>query len=156
VPDLHRSRALLAAAAVAIAFGLLTIVSGARALFGGADMGDVVPFILWFNFLAGFAYVVAGIGLWRGTSWGWWMSLGIAGATALVLLAFLAHVLLGNPYELRTLGAMVLRLGVWTMITATAQRAVLSDECELVSVIRGAGGLRPSRADATRRERRHD
>jgi hypothetical protein len=34
---------------------------------------------------------------------------------------------MGNPYELRTLGAMVLRLGVWTMITATAHRAVLSD-----------------------------
>jgi hypothetical protein len=127
VPDLHRSRALLAAAAVAIAFGLLTIVSGARALFGGAEMGDVVPFVLWFNFLAGFAYVVAGVYLWCGVTWGWWLAIGIAGATALVLLAFLAHVLLGNPYELRTLGAMLLRLGVWTMITATAHRAVLSD-----------------------------
>ncbi len=123
MPDLNRSRALLAAAAVATAFGLLTIVSGARALFGGAEMGAVVPFVLWFNFLAGFAYVAAGVGLWRGTSWGWWLSAGIAGATALVFLAFLAHVLLGNPYELRTLGALVLRLGVWSAIAATARRA---------------------------------
>ena len=123
MPDLKRSRALLVAAAVAIAFGLLTIVSGAGALFGVAEMGDVVPFVLWFNFLAGFAYVAAGIGLWRGTSWGWWLSVGIAVATALVFLAFLAHVLLGNAYEMRTLGALVLRLGVWTVIAATARRA---------------------------------
>ena len=44
-------------AVVAIVFGLATVISGGRALFGGADMGAVVPFVLWFNFLAGFAYV---------------------------------------------------------------------------------------------------
>ena len=123
MPDLNRSRALLAAAAVAIAFGLLTIASGAGALFGVAEMGDVVPFVLWFNFLAGFAYVAAGVGLWRAANWGLWLSVAIAGATALVFLAFLAHVLQGNAYEMRTLGALVLRLGVWTMIAATAHLA---------------------------------
>ena len=123
MPDLNRSRALLVGAGVAIAFGLLTILSGAGALFGVADMGDVVPFVLWFNFFAGFAYVAAGVGLWRGANWGRWLSLGIAGATALLFLAFLAHVLLGNAYEPRTLGALVLRLGVWTGIAATAHRA---------------------------------
>ena len=51
------------ASIVAIIFGLLTIVSGGGALFGKADMGAVVPFVLWFNFFAGFAYVVAGFGL---------------------------------------------------------------------------------------------
>jgi hypothetical protein len=29
-------------------------------------MGAVVPFVLWFNFLAALAYVVGGILLWRG------------------------------------------------------------------------------------------
>ncbi len=48
-----RPRSLTVVAIIAITFGLLTIVSGARALFGGADMGAVVPFVLWFNFLAG-------------------------------------------------------------------------------------------------------
>ena len=123
MPDLNRSRALRAAAAVAVAFGLLTIVSGAGALFGVAEMGDVVPFVLWFNFLAGFAYVAAGIGLWRGADWSRGLAIAIAGATALAFLAFLTHVLLGNLYELRTLGAMVMRLGVWTMIAATAHLA---------------------------------
>ena len=61
-----RPLSLTVAAAVAVIFGLLTIVSGGRAIFGGVDMGAVVPFVLWFNFGAGFAYVLAGIGLWRG------------------------------------------------------------------------------------------
>lgn len=123
MPVLNRSRALLAAAGLAIAFGLLTIVSGGSALFGVAEMGDIVPFVLWFNFLAGFAYVAAGIGLWRGADWGRWLALGIAGTTALVFLAFLVHVLAGNPYEVRTLGALLLRLAVWTVISAIAHRA---------------------------------
>ena len=123
MPQLRRSRVLLAAAVVAIVFGMLTIFSGAAALFGGAEMGDVVPFVLWFNFLAGFAYVVAGIGLWLGADWGRWLSIIVASATALVFLAFLAHVLLGNPYEMRTLGAMILRLAVWSAIAFAAHRA---------------------------------
>ena len=36
-------------------------------LFGGeaarAAAGQFMPFVLWFNFIAGFAYVVAGVGL---------------------------------------------------------------------------------------------
>ncbi|WP_202909560.1 hypothetical protein [Alkalilacustris brevis] len=60
MPELDRSRALFAAAALAIAFGLLTIASGGGAILGVAEMGAVVPFVLWFNFFAGFAYVVAG------------------------------------------------------------------------------------------------
>lgn len=55
------SRLTKTAAIVAIVFGALTIISGGRALFGGVDMGAVVPFVLWFNFLAGFAYVAAGL-----------------------------------------------------------------------------------------------
>ena len=63
------SMKLRIAAAVAVVFGILTVVSGGRALFGGADMGAVVPFVLWFNFLAGFVYVIAGLGLWSGRPW---------------------------------------------------------------------------------------
>ena len=126
MPELNRSRALLAAAAVAIALGLLTIVSGGGVLFGLAEMGDVVPFVLWFNFLAGFAYVAAGIGLWRGADWSRWLSVGIAVVTSLAFLAFLVHVLQGNPYELRTVGAMILRLATWSAIAAIAHHARLT------------------------------
>lgn len=46
------------AGGVAIAFGALTIASGGRSLLGLADMGAVVPFVLWFNTLAGPAYIL--------------------------------------------------------------------------------------------------
>jgi len=118
----RRSRALTIAAAVAVIFGLLTIVSGARALFGGVDMGAVVPFVLWFNFVAGFAYVLTGIGLWRGTNWAPMLSLGIAAATAAVFAAFLWHVGSGGAWEIRTMGAMILRTGIWIAIAILALR----------------------------------
>jgi hypothetical protein len=118
-----RSRTLSIAASVAVIFGVLTIVSGGRALFGGADMGAVVPYVLWFNFMAGFAYVMAGIGLWRDASWAPALSLVIALATAAVFGAFLWHVQTGGSYEMRTMGAMTLRLAIWAGIAALALRA---------------------------------
>jgi hypothetical protein len=117
-----RSRSVTAAAIVAVLFGLLTIFSGGRALFGGADMGAVVPFVLWFNFLAGFAYVVAGLGLWYRTSWAASLSIFIALATAAVFATFLWKVWSGTPYEARTMGAMGLRLAIWVAIAIVAIR----------------------------------
>lgn len=118
----RRSRPLTIAATVAAIFGLLTIVSGGRALFGGVDMGAVVSFVLWFNFVAGFAYVLAGVGLWRGTNWAPMLSLVIAVTTAVVFAAFLWHVSSGSAWEARTMGAMVLRTCVWIVITTLALR----------------------------------
>jgi hypothetical protein len=106
-----------------VVFGLATVASGGRALFGGADMGAAVPVVLWFNFAAGFAYVAAGVGLWRGARWAPGLSLAIAFATAAVFAAFLWHVAQGGAYEARTVGAMTLRLLVWTVIAALAIRA---------------------------------
>lgn len=117
-----RPLSLTVAAAVAIAFGALTIAAGGRALFGGADMGAVVPFVLWFNFCAGFAYVAAGFGLWRGAGWARALSLVIAVATAAVFAAFLWHVAQGGAHESRTMGAMTLRTLVWAVIAAVAIR----------------------------------
>ncbi len=49
---------------VAIGFSLMTIKEGGTILFGDevarAAAGNYVPFVLWFNFLAGFAYVDSG------------------------------------------------------------------------------------------------
>ena len=117
-----RSRALTTAAAIAVVFGLLTIISGGRALFGGVDMGAVVPFVLWFNFVAGFAYVAAGVGLWRGARWAALLALGIAVATVTFFIAFLWHAGSGGAWEARTMGAMILRVGVWIAIAALALR----------------------------------
>jgi hypothetical protein len=115
-----RPRSLTVVAIIAITFGLLTIVSGARALFGGVDMGAVVPFVLWFNFLAGFAYLAAGLGLWFQTDWATGLAIAIALATAAVFAAFLWNVSKGVAFEARTMGAMGLRLVVWVIITIVA------------------------------------
>lgn len=122
------NRALKVAAGVAVSFGVLTILSGGRVLFGHeatrAAMGNTVPFVLWFNFLAGFAYLVAGIGLFLRHRPAVLVSIGILGTTFLVMLAFGVHVLQGGAYEMRTVGAMILRTVVWAIISAVAIAAL--------------------------------
>lgn len=80
------------AAGVAIIFGILTIFAGGRALFGGpearAAVGNAVPFVLWFNTFAGFAYVAAGLGLLARRRWAAWLAAAIALATLGVFAAF--------------------------------------------------------------------
>ena len=116
-------------AGLAIAFGLLTIKEGGMTLSGDpaavAAAGHYVPFVLWFNFIAGFAYVIAGLGLWLRQPWAVWLAAGIAGATALACLAFALHVATGAAYEMRTAIALTLRLLVWTALAALAWRAGL-------------------------------
>ena len=109
---------------VAVAFGLLTLKEGGTVLFGDeaarAAAGNYVPFVLWFNFLAGFAYIVAGAGLWLQQRWAVWLSAAIAAATALTLVAFGVHIYSGGAFELRTVIAMTVRTLVWVTITAIA------------------------------------
>ena len=112
---------------VATVFGLLTIFSGGTALFGGlearAAAGNAVPFVLWFNFLAGFAYVFAGIAILVRNRIAFPLSVAIFGATLLVFGALLVHVLMGGAYELRTLIAMVFRTAVWLAISIAVRPA---------------------------------
>jgi len=117
-----------AAAIVAAVFGVATIRAGGSVLFGdGAQAaGNVVGFVVWFNFLAGFAYVIAGAGLWMRRRWSAQLALAIAAGTVLVFGAFGVHVLAGDAYEARTVWAMALRGGVWILIALLAFRAVKS------------------------------
>jgi hypothetical protein len=113
-------------AAVGMVFGALTVLSGWQGLFGDAPtraaLGDTVGFVLWFNFLAGFAYVAAGLGLWRGERWGLWLATALELGTALVVSAFGVHVLGGGSFEMRTVGALALRLGFWAVLCALGWR----------------------------------
>ena len=122
------SKALKVLAAVAIAFGLLTLFSGGRALFGSAEaqaaVGNAVPFVLWFNFVAGFGYVLAGVGLLLGQRWGVGAAIALAVATAAVAIAFGLHVQGGGAYEPRTVGALGLRLAFWCVVAGLAWRSV--------------------------------
>jgi hypothetical protein len=80
--------ALRSAAGLAIVFGALTVFAGGGALFGGdearAAVGNAVPFVLWFNFAAGFAYILAGVGLALRRRWALWLSLIIENGGAIV------------------------------------------------------------------------
>jgi len=111
---------------IAVAFGIVTIIVGGRTLLDGADgkaAGNIVPFVLWFNFTAGFAYVIAGIGLFLWKRWAAQLSSVIAIATIAVFVAFGVHVFLGGTFETRTVGAMTLRSILWITIAISACRA---------------------------------
>ena len=108
-----------ALALIAVVFGAMTIFSGGRALFGDeqarAAVGNAIPFVLWFNFFAGFAYVLTGIGLWQELRWAKLASIAIAACTAMVGVAFTVQLLQGAAYESRTAVALLLRLSFWTV-----------------------------------------
>lgn len=116
------------AAVIAVLFGAATVASGGNVLFGdGArSAGSYVPFIVWFNFVAGFFYIAAGPGLWFRQGWAAWLALALALATAGAFAALGLHISSGGPYETRTLVAMTLRLAIWAAIAALALRLDLS------------------------------
>lgn len=105
------------AGGLAMAFGLATIAEGGQVLFGGpaarAAAGAVVPFVLAFNFGAGFLYVVTGLAVLADRPWARWLARTLAIATALVFVAFGLHVLGGGAFERKTAVAMTLRTGFW-------------------------------------------
>lgn len=111
---------------VAIAFGAVTVFSGGRALFGDvlerASVGNAVDFVLWFNFIAGFFYMLAGFALFRRWRWGVWLATLLAVSTALVAGAFGIHVAGGGAYEMRTVGALALRVSFWVLFSVFAWR----------------------------------
>lgn len=98
------SRWTLTVATLAGVFGVATVAKGTQVLFGSSvarvEAGHYVPFVLWFNFLAGFAYLAA----------------------ALVFLAFGAHVLSGGAFETGTVAAMTLRTAAWGAIALVTSR----------------------------------
>ncbi len=98
-------------------FGLLTLKSGGEVLFvdgaGRKAAGDFVPFVVWFNFVAGFAYIAGAIGIFMWRPWVAQLALAIALTTAAVFIAFGIHIFIGGVFEARTVGAMALRSLVW-------------------------------------------
>jgi hypothetical protein len=120
------SKALRSAALVAIAFGVLTVVSGGRVLFGdgAAAAGQFVPFIVWFNFTAGFAYVAAGAGLWLERRWALALAATLALSTAAAFAALGIHIAGGGAYEARTIAAMTLRTLTWCLIASLAWKVL--------------------------------
>ena len=115
-------------ASIALVFGLLTVKSGGEVLFvdgAGRDAaGNFVSYVVLFNFIMGFLYILAGIGLWLKKPWSVWLSFMVAGATLIVFAVFGLHIYQGGLFEQRTVGAMVLRLVIWAVISLLAYRQI--------------------------------
>ena len=122
----NRPRWVTFVSVFAIIFGLLTLKEGGSVLFfeGAARKaaGNYVPFVLWFNFSAGFAYIAAGIGLWKMQRWSAYLAILIAVSTLIVFTAFGVHVFQGGAFEMRTVIAMSLRSSIWLAIAFAANR----------------------------------
>ncbi|MCP4183961.1 MAG: hypothetical protein GY761_11695 [Hyphomicrobiales bacterium] len=117
---------MLVASIIAILFGALTVFSGGSVIFlseAAQAAGNYVPFVVWFNFLAGFAYMISGIGLYKWRQWGVNLSMVIAVLTLLVFAGLGFHILSGGAYEMRTVIAMTFRLSMWTGIAVLARLA---------------------------------
>jgi len=84
---------------------------------------DFVPFVLWTNFVLGFAYIVAGIGLFLGKSWAKPLSMGIAGITLVTYAAFGIHVAMGGLFKAETVKVMAIRTLLWISIAFIANKA---------------------------------
>ena len=126
---LNRSIAIWVITIIAFMFGLLTIKSGGSVLFidGAARQaaGNYVPFVLWFNFLAGFVYIVAGAGLWLKKQWAAKLSVLIVVATLIVYAILGLYILGGGLYEMRTVIAMSFRSIIWAFIAIFAYREII-------------------------------
>ena len=111
---------------VAILFGVMTVKEGGSVLLGNeeavAAAGNYVPFVLWFNFLSGFAYIATGVGLWLQQSWAVWLAVAIAATTTLIFAAFGMYINSGGAYEQRTILAMSMRTVVWFVIAGATTR----------------------------------
>lgn len=127
VPKHHFLTGLISLAAVG--FGLLSIKQGGSVLFGDEAAriaaGKYVPFVLSFNFFAGFAYAICGAGLWANQRWAVWLAAVIAAACAVTFLALGAHIFAGGAYEARTVIAMLARTLLWIAITGFVWQAVI-------------------------------
>lgn len=102
---------------VAVLFGIATVISGGSNMLALLQAPDsalkIVPFVLFFNFAAGFAYVAAGIGMILKRRWARKLAITIAAANVLVLAGLGAWILSDRPYEMRTVVAMSLRTMFW-------------------------------------------
>ena len=113
---------------LAIGFGLLSLKAGGTVLFGGSEAeaaaGDYVPFVLWFNFLAGFLYIATGAGLVWAQRWAIPIAFFLAGATVAVFAAFGVHIFMGHAYETRTVAAMTVRSLFWILTAFLSKKGI--------------------------------
>jgi hypothetical protein len=113
---------------IAVVFGLLTLKEGGTVIFdiGSARQaaGNFVPYVVWFNFLSGFFYIAAGIGLWIQKRWAVTLSIALVISIALTYIVFGIHILTGGSHEMRTVYAMALRTSLWGVISIVSFKQI--------------------------------
>ena len=113
---------------IAVVFGLLTLKAGGSVIFNIGSLrqaeGNFVPFVLWFNFLSGFFYIAAGIGLWIQKRWAVSLSIALLISIVITYIFFGIHVLTCGPYEMRTVYAMALRTFLWAVISIVSYKQI--------------------------------
>ncbi|MCF6211865.1 MAG: hypothetical protein L3K24_14580 [Gammaproteobacteria bacterium] len=135
-PQNKRSSGIWISSFIAIAFGLLTLKEGGLTLFGPPQYteaaGQYVPFVLWFNFIAGFFYILAGVYIFRQHRVAAILSMLIALLTVGVFGAFAVHIALDGAYEQHTLIAMLVRSLVWIGIAIFVCRKLMIRTDEII------------------------
>lgn len=109
---------------VAFVFGTLTIKSGGSVIFidGPARLaaGNYVNFVVWFNFIAGFLYILAAFGFLLNKNWTAKLATSIAVATLLTFITFAIHISMDGDFEIRTVIAMTIRSTIWIVFAFAA------------------------------------
>lgn len=121
--------ARILSAATALAFGAVTLLVGGRAVvaLGAADQpGDVAPFVLIFNVIAGFIYLAAGLAALTRRPTAARLALGLALATAIVGVAFAVQWSLGGPGAAKTARALATRTAFWVVQWQILRRLVFA------------------------------
>ena len=110
----------VAAAIIAVLFGIATLIAGGRVLLGSDPGYEVFRPLLVYNTAMGVAYLMAGAALWRRASAG----RNAAGAIFLLNLLVLAGILVvyatGSGVAVDSLRAMTLRTVVWLLLFLAA------------------------------------
>lgn len=116
-----------------VVFGFMTIISGSKALFTEAGInsrGNIVPLVLWFNFIAGFFYLVAAVSTLKLKVCAKKLTIVLAISNALVFLYLVNHIFQGGLYENRTVVAMSFRTAFWIFFAAYFHKSKMFKKVE--------------------------
>lgn len=116
----------LVAGIAAMLFGVVTLFEGGHMVFGGPEVwaaaGNVVPWVLYFNFTAGFVYVVTGLLAVTKHPGSAKLALGLAVANVLILVSLGIYAATGGLFETKTMAAMGLRTVFWGVQAVVLRR----------------------------------
>jgi len=110
-------------------FGIMTVISGSVVLFPNDIIqklaGNYVEFVVWFNLLSGFVYILTGFGLWKGKKWAVSVSVLLTISIAIILIIFSFHVVQDGAFEVRTFYALTFRMVLWLAVSIISYKAVI-------------------------------